>query len=115
MLDTACREGVRAAIDISNLRSNESVVLSRVDRVLDDSDMNLPVDVDIVFYISGARSEGTNKAKNGYVVCVEAETTYNAIFLSLFTGPVTIKGDAYIKYVVGGKGAQWRWRWRNGW
>jgi Flp pilus assembly protein TadG len=104
-LDSACREGARAASAIPDLKDNDAVVLSRVRKTLIDgkvftnSRVNKPIPTPEIRFIRGdALAAGT--AQNGDMVVVRTQIEYRVVFSHLTGKTITIAGEAISKYLL---------------
>jgi len=97
VLDSACREGARVASTVPNLQSDNPIVISRVNKVLMDSNMinKIALNTPVITIESNKSS-----ADKGDIIVVSVSGDYVNIF-SLVTGAIrTISGKATSKYLL---------------
>ena len=105
VLDSACREGARAASGIPNLNNSNDVVLSRIRKIMIDgkvmtsSRITRPLASPQIQFLRGGADGGSN-AQTDDIIVVTVQVQYNNLF-SMVTGrTVTITGEAASKYLI---------------
>jgi Flp pilus assembly protein TadG len=105
VLDSACREGVRAASSIPNLNNSNTIVFSRVrkimidGKVMTDARITKPLASPAMHFIRGG-VDGGSVAQRDDIVRVTMQVEYQNVF-SLFTGKnVRVTGEANCKYLI---------------
>ena len=114
VIDSACREGARAASSIPDLRNDNEIVLSRVRKILIDgkvmnhSRIDKPLPAPQIKFIRGGgnnvnagNSSGAGVfAQKDDIVIVSMSVQYNTIFSVLTGDALKISGEAASKYLV---------------
>lgn len=104
-LDSACREGARAASSIPELKDNDAVVLSRVRKILIDgkvfsnSRIKKPIPAPEIRFIRGA-GEVAGAAQTDDIIVVRTAIEYDIVFSHLTGKSITISGEAISKYLL---------------
>ncbi len=105
ILDSACREGARAASSIPGLQNNNAVVLSRVRKIMMDgglmtkSYIQQPLPSPTIRFLRGG-ADGGSTAQKGDIIIVEASAVYRPFFSNIIKASWTLRGRAVSKYLV---------------
>ena len=105
VLDSACREGARAASAIPNLEDDNDIVLSRVRKILIDgkvmtnSRITKPIPSPQVEFIRGGAG-GFTQAQSDDIIRVTQQIEYHNLFSYLTGRTISITGEATSKYLI---------------
>ena len=105
ILDSACREGVRAATSIPSLQNNDAIALSRVRKIMMDgglmtkSYITQPLPAPQIHFIRGG-TDGGATAQKGDIIVVTTSVQYNSFFSNITRSSWTLNGKAVSKYLL---------------
>jgi len=97
VLDSACREGVRTAATIPNLATDNPIVISRVNKVLMDSNMMSKMGLNTPEIII---ENNKTTAEKGDIIVVTVSGDYMNMFAIITGAKKTISGKATSKYLI---------------
>ena len=97
ILDSACREGARVASTIPNLQPNNPIVISRVNKVLMDSNMMSKMALNTPEI---AIEDTKLEADKGDIIVVTVSGEYINLFAIMTGLQKTLNGKAISKYLI---------------